>query len=496
MDRTAALTLPADIAQLVLTKWLCLKSLVRLDSALCARWDRETNTAEVCKTITTISVSMYNPGRDFSTPNRIAIRFNGGDAIDCADPTLRAGSGCPLRWLLSCCFSGPLPQPTLLPTRKWCTNVKEVEFDTFLATGRTKTKMSDYLKRICRVCVNLTTLTIHWAMMTGYELADALASTTCLAHLTVNTGYFRTAPRGVVLSTLTTFKTSCNRVNDSLMTLFGQKCTNLVVLHVFLAANSTFISDSHAITDVGVRAVLQGCPLLRDTDVEYATGVGHELRVELARRRQFSELVRPADMYTEKWIDLNEALLLRILEVSPGLRKLQVHGNGITDTVVYACAQYCLQLEDIDWMAGDLTSVAAVALLFAALGSGLRCVRFSSCPVLDRDIALALAQHCPQLEEYHRPTIMSDTVMVAMAERCTHLKTVDLAHTVVGDVSVVALSTHCKKLTTLHLWGCVYVTVHGVQCLVENSTQLTRLTLPRALLGQYMVPEAFNAGYG
>jgi hypothetical protein len=38
--------------------------------------------------------------------------------------------------------------------------------------------------------------------------------------------------------------------------------------------------------------------------------------------------------------------------------------------------------------------------------------------------------------------------------------------------------------------------VHGVQFLVENSTQLTRLTLPRALLGQCMVPEAFNAGYG
>jgi hypothetical protein len=35
-----------------------------------------------------------------------------------------------------------------------------------------------------------------------------------------------------------------------------------------------------------VRAVLQGCPLLRETDVEYASDIIDRLRVKLVKRRE------------------------------------------------------------------------------------------------------------------------------------------------------------------------------------------------------------------
>jgi hypothetical protein len=69
------------------------------------------------------------------------------------------------------------------------------------------------------------------------------------------------------------------------MSAIGQRCSQLVTLKVFLM-NST--STALRITDSGVRAVLQGCPLLRETDVEYAAGISTELRVELARRRNLN----------------------------------------------------------------------------------------------------------------------------------------------------------------------------------------------------------------
>jgi hypothetical protein len=54
------------------------------------------------------------------------------------------------------------------------------------------------------------------------------------------------------------------------------------VLHVFRA--SLYFLRLRTVTDAGARAVLQGCPRLRNTDVEYAIGISHPLRLELIKR--------------------------------------------------------------------------------------------------------------------------------------------------------------------------------------------------------------------
>jgi hypothetical protein len=312
--------------------------------------------------------------------------------------------------------------------------------------------MGDYLNAVCRVCVKLTTITVRCTGLSNNTLADALACTKCLSRLAVDMyrGPKTSAlPHGVALSTLMAFWTVYSHVDDSLMVALSEKCSNLVFLHVFRASHKFL--RLRTVTDAGVRAVLQGCLRLRNTDVEYAIGISHPLRLELIKRQNLTELVRLAMGLRVKWSYLRDALLVSVLEVSPRLKKLQLQWNRITDAIAYAFAKHCLKLEHIDWVADGTLTATAVTNLLATLGARLRYVRFASAPGLDEIIAQSLAQHCPLLEEYHRPTVMSDTVMVALAQRCTQLRTVDLAHTAVGDDAVVALSTHCKKLTTLHL---------------------------------------------
>jgi hypothetical protein len=62
-----------------------------------------------------------------------------------------------------------------------------------------------------------------------------------------------------------------------------------------------------------VLAVLQGCPLLRETDVEYASGIIDDLRVKLVKRRELVEL------RVCMWEGMNDQLLQRILMASPSL---------------------------------------------------------------------------------------------------------------------------------------------------------------------------------
>jgi hypothetical protein len=54
------------------------------------------------------------------------------------------------------------------------------------------------------------------------------------------------------------------------------------VLHVFRA--SLYFLRLRTVTDAGARAVLQGCPRLRNTDIEYAINISHPLRLELIKR--------------------------------------------------------------------------------------------------------------------------------------------------------------------------------------------------------------------
>jgi hypothetical protein len=108
---------------------------------------------------------------------------------------------------------------------------------------------------------------------------------------------------------------------------------------------SLFVFRWSTITDIGVRAVLQGCPLLRETDVEYATGISRELRIELARRSNSTQL---SFDNMGKWIGVDEGMVLDLLYVSPALTSLTIFDPPwATDTALALCAEHCPPLSEL-----------------------------------------------------------------------------------------------------------------------------------------------------
>jgi hypothetical protein len=206
--------------------------------------------------------------------------------------------------------------------------------------------------------------------------------------------------------------------------------------------------------------------------------------VELVRRRRLTELV--AGNNWGPWQDVNAALLVEIMKASPELRKLSLFNHEITDEMMDVCGRHCPLLEHIDLRTiGSLLTSAAMLSLINSLGSRLRCVRLSLCPQLDSRVVLALAAHCPLLEEYLGPLNVSQTAVVKLAKSCTQLRVVDLKHTAIGDDAVIALSTHCKNLATLHLWDCNRLTMRSAHHLMsERTPKLTWVSLPEALGGR------------
>jgi hypothetical protein len=94
-------------------------------------------------------------------------------------------------------------------------------------------------------------------------------------------------PIEIALPSLTYLELYSRCMTDAALIAIGERCTKLETLRVFMPKG---LLSELQITDVGVRAVLQGCLLLRVTDVEYAVGISTELRLALAKRCNYKSL--------------------------------------------------------------------------------------------------------------------------------------------------------------------------------------------------------------
>jgi F-box/leucine-rich repeat protein 2/20 len=325
---------------------------------------------------------------------------------------------------------------------------------------------------------------------------------------------------GVAVSTLTYLDIRNCEVMDGVVTVVGQHCTKLQTLLAFHGSRSI---------DDGVRAVLQGCPLLRETDVEYAAALSDDLRVELVKRRELVEL------RVGMWVGMNDQLLQRILMASPSLTCFQCWNCArLSEATLVVCASFCPLLEDFDlrgctaitsvgneWMCSLLKETASKlrrvtlesmpglddeALHALAPGcselehlnlsgcrllttagacklikrcSCLRNVRLCYCPQLGDEVVVALASHCPLLETFQCSEVaLTYAAVVKLAQGCARLKEVWIACSKVGDVALFALAVCAKSLQALQIEHCPHVTHVGVRALAEHCTCLQEVRVP------------------
>jgi hypothetical protein len=132
-------------------------------------------------------------------------------------------------------------------------------------------------------------------------------------------------PVEVALPTLQELSVTNCQATDATMAAIGSNCPLLHTLMVF---------EGNKITNVGVRAVLQGCPLLRETDVKHAK-ISLDLRVELAKRARLKSIT-----FCD-WPGVDNRMAQSVLKVSASLTYLRLPRECAVDATLAACVLHC-----------------------------------------------------------------------------------------------------------------------------------------------------------
>jgi hypothetical protein len=481
MNGTAILfALPETVIRHVLVGWLELHDISCLDSAFCTEKTRPAFLSLAYGDTNTYTIK--NDRRAFSPEYHVSeqcavwglIRNARVDGISirtdssCDDSLYErflAQQGRHIRWIYAAEFSEYAPSSILLYLARWCPCVREVCLRS-LCDEPTSVCWDASLTTFTQACGLLDNLDLDSINTSTDGLARVLNACKNLKSLAIAHANCATPPE-IALPTLCSITLRQCKATDDVMTAIASHCSQLQTLKVF---------DGNSITDVGVRAVLQGCPLLRETDVEYAHSISSELRVELAKRAQLKEV----DFRT--WARIDETFVQQVLRVSPGLTSITLSDACLSDTTPALCAQHCPLLEELGVVSEGNRVTSAGIMQLLKPGNRLRRVRLSGCTELGDEVILAFAEHCPLLRVMVCAELgLSDDAVVQLAQGCPELMLVDLKGTSVGDAGVTALATHCSGLRYLNLTACSNVTMHGVRALSEHCRNLTTLFLPSHL---------------
>jgi hypothetical protein len=407
---------------------------------------------------------------------------------------------------------------------KWCPNVVEVNLR-FYGLREAVEVWDKHMLAFTRTCPQLTILTLADVECSSDGFGEALARCSRLQKLTLCTT--RAVPLKIAIPTLTYLNLRSSEATDAVLCAIGANCPSLHTLHMFCRPGQ---GVNPPVTDRGLRAVIHGCPLLRDVDIEGATGISDEVCVELFSRRNPTELLvhlwaAPTDRLIQQLLMVSPSLtqltfvrahwfsdhtlavcaqhcpLLEILEIgasafitAEGLVQLFKPGNrlhtisldsfiGQRDAVLAAITQYCPLLHTVSLSTCPNMSSSAVVNLISHLGSTLRSIELRYGYHMGDEVVLAVAEHCPLLEELRCANLrLTDPSVVRLARSCPLLRVLHVDGTDLGDVAMFAVIDHCPHLEQL----CCprLTTMRTVQALIQRCPQLKDLSLPYTFMDE------------
>jgi hypothetical protein len=472
------LDLPKELFRTILIAWIAFKCVVRLDAAVCSRDSRSLFLAYAFGNFAVYNIVSHLQDRRFETMLSWAIQRNARLAglsvcsgCKCDSQILQMFlkmSGAAVRWIESsiCEKNGFRLYQALQNIAMWCPNVKKLELHMNLPTSL----CDNCFATLAKSYENVTSLTIDAKQISKQGFAVGLNYFNRLENLEL-ISCNRDLPTDVAVPTLKSIST--NHMTDAVLIAIGQRCAQLESLRMFGRSQSI---DKYPVTDVGVRAVLEGCPLLRDTDIKYAVGISIELRMELIHRRKLTTL-RACE-----WPVMDDTLAQEMLKVSPELKWIDFElATWVTDATLIVCAQHCSLLESVTVRGCTQLTDAGVCTLIAKVGSTLRSISVGCCYLLTDESVLAIARQCPHVVSVSCPPNASDAAVAKLAEGCPNLVYANLAGTGVGDGGLIALSQHCPKLATLNLMHCPNITKKGIRAVAKRCSCLETVWLPAQL---------------
>jgi hypothetical protein len=475
--------LPEDFSRLVLVEWISVNDVTRLDSAFCSRELRKHfvplayNPLTVFAGTTGLDVDL-KPVLDWAVTRKahldgIVINYqllHSGDLLS----DFLSLSGPAILWVTISYFRSDIEiiSEHVLIIAKWCPNIQQLKVRGE-QTEHIAAFWGKHVDVLTKSCRKLTDLSLRYIELTAQRMAAALNRCEGLQRLAICNYVGGAIPVEIAIPTLKSLECRSPGLTDAVLRAIGQRCAKLEKLIVFRSEQQG--------TDVGVRAVLQGCPLLQETDVEYAEGISTELRMELARRRNLTAL------RTRDWVGMDDELAQGVLKASPNLIRLMCNSccEWLTDVTLAVCAQHCPRVQHIELLCCPRITNNAVRVLVSSLVN-LRSVDLSGCSQLTDDTMLAIAEHCPALERILCAINVSDAAVVKLAEGCAELSYVYLFGTQVGDAGLTALAAHCSKLQALFLFRCPCVTAQAVQRVMAGCSRLEKMGLPVHLKGQQL----------
>ena len=172
-----------------------------------------------------------------------------------------------------------------------------------------------------------------------------------------------------------------------------------------------------------------------------------------------------------------------LLRRCDGLRYVSMRNDRplVDDEFVVALMAYCTSLRSLTLTSGSLTDSAVAAM--ARVHAGLVELDFAYQHKLT-DVALcAIAKHLPKLELLNLSYAgagdneISDGGVIALAQKCTALKTLLLCGIPVTDAALLAVAEHCPELQVLTVDDCEDISDTGVIALVQRCAALKSLDL-------------------
>jgi hypothetical protein len=328
-------------------------------------------------------------------------------------------------------------QQLLLRVAERCPNVQKL-----LANDELKiAPWGDTLLKLVQGFQRLTELVITDLDLSQQELCAVLRHCKYLETLSIRDEHQHLSGQ-IALPTLRSLEIYSRHMSDAVMVAIGQRCTRLELLKVF-ESQLKFHCD-YPITDVGVLAVLQGCPLLRETDVENAARIGTGLRAGLAQRCNFSRID------WSKWAGLSDALAQGVLVVSPNLVAVEFKEcKQLTDATLAVCAQHCPRLETVIMVWFGVTNLGIRALAKGAAYT-LREIRIAGYKQLGDDAVFAIAKLCVRLDFFtlrECPLVTGNAVRALVTKRGHLLETLLIYDgPALDDATVLTIAEHCPRL--------------------------------------------------
>jgi hypothetical protein len=287
------LKLPESLLRSVLVEWLEVRSVARMDSAFCIQNTRQE-----------FVLLAYNHGNAFALGITHAVNacitrwctLRGARVDDVRLKSYLGGSVCE-RFLISQGAhlrkvairghtDGNDSRPTLSAIAKHCSSIQELKVE----TARMGLYWDIQLCEFTTACPNVLSLDLTNVILTTHGLRDALLHCTCLERLTIK-GRASPLPVEVALPSLVHLDAeSIAGIADPVLIAIGSNCRRLQTLRAFDTYELYFLPCGRPeTTDVGVRAVFEGCPLLSNTDIvdapNLSAGLRAELRAERAKRK-------------------------------------------------------------------------------------------------------------------------------------------------------------------------------------------------------------------